>query len=135
MGLVTLNESILTAIAAAIRTKLGVETTYKPSQMATAIGAIPTYSTADNGKVVVAGALTAQTSVEKTSNGTYDTTTNNEVVVNVANSYATADEGKVVSEGVLVSQTSATKTANGTYTTTTNNEIVVAIPLASGEEF
>ena len=40
MGLVKLNDSILTAIGNAIRAKLGVETTYKPSQMATAIASI-----------------------------------------------------------------------------------------------
>lgn len=41
------------------------------------------YSAGDEGKVVSSGALVSQTSVTKTSNGTYDTTLNNEVVVNV----------------------------------------------------
>ena len=41
------------------------------------------YSASDEGKVVSSGALVAQTSTTKTANGTYDTTENNEVVVNV----------------------------------------------------
>lgn len=43
-----------------------------------------TYAAADEGKVVDNGALVAQTSRNIDTNGTYDTTTNNEVVVNVA---------------------------------------------------
>lgn len=43
-----------------------------------------TYSAADEGKVVDDGALVAQTSRNIDTNGTYDTTTNNEVVVNVS---------------------------------------------------
>lgn len=41
------------------------------------------YSASDEGKVVDSGALVAQTSTTKTANGTYDTTTNDEVVVAV----------------------------------------------------
>ena len=41
------------------------------------------YTASDEGKVVDRGALVAQTSTTKTANGTYDTTTNNQVVVNV----------------------------------------------------
>lgn len=43
-----------------------------------------TYSSSDEGKVVSNGALTAQTSRTVTENGTYDTTLNDEVVVNVS---------------------------------------------------
>lgn len=43
-----------------------------------------TYAAADEGKVVDDGALVAQTSRNIDTNGTYDTTTNNEVVVNVS---------------------------------------------------
>ena len=43
-----------------------------------------TYAAADNGKVVSNGALVAQTSRTVTENGTYDTTLNDEVVVNVS---------------------------------------------------
>lgn len=39
------------------------------------------YAAGDEGKVVDNGALVAQTSTTKTANGTYTTTTNNEVVV------------------------------------------------------
>ena len=42
------------------------------------------YVAADEGKVVSNGALVAQTSVTKTQNGTYDTTLNNEVVIDVS---------------------------------------------------
>lgn len=42
------------------------------------------YSAADEGKVVSSGALVAQSSTTVTQNGTYDTTENNEVVVNVS---------------------------------------------------
>ena len=41
------------------------------------------YAAGDEGKVVQNGALVSQTSTTKTANGTYDTTTNDEVVVNV----------------------------------------------------
>ena len=41
------------------------------------------YTSSDEGKVVSNGALASQTSVTKTANGTYDTTLNNEVVVDV----------------------------------------------------
>ena len=40
MSRAMITESNLTAIANAIRAKLGVETTYTPAQMATAIGTI-----------------------------------------------------------------------------------------------
>lgn len=87
------------------------------------------YSLSDEGKVVSGGALIAQTSTTATTNGTIDTTTNNEVVVNVSNSYTQADEGKVVSNGALVTQTAypTTITENGTYDTTTNNSVTVEI--------
>ena len=46
--------------------------------------AVPnTYSASDEGKVVDGGALVGQTSATKTANGTYDTTLNDEVIVNV----------------------------------------------------
>ena len=41
------------------------------------------YAVGDEGKVVQNGALVSQTSTTKTANGTYDTTANNQVVVNV----------------------------------------------------
>jgi hypothetical protein len=84
MAKVMTDESNYSAIANQIRSKLGVSTRYKPSEMAAAIGSISGVSSSDNGKVVVNGQLTQQTSRNVSQNGTYDTTTNNEVVVNVS---------------------------------------------------
>lgn len=42
------------------------------------------YGSSDEGKVVSSGALVAQSSQSITANGTYDTTTKNQVVVNVS---------------------------------------------------
>lgn len=91
MATVTVNDASLTAIADAIREKLDVETTYLPSQMAAAIESIATgssLSSADEGKVVVESGgsyvLAAQNSRTVTRNGTYDTTTNDEVIVSVS---------------------------------------------------
>ena len=61
MAFGVIDTSILTAIANAIRTKLGVQTTYKPSEMATAIGQI-------------SGGITPTGTKEITENGTYDVT-------------------------------------------------------------
>lgn len=90
------------------------------------------YIQADEGKVVSSGELVAQTSTTAITNGTIDTTTNNQVVVNVPNSYTAGDEGKVVSNGALVAQTaySSTITENGTYNTTENNSVTVNVPKA-----
>jgi len=75
---------------------------------ATAIVNVPnSYDVSDEGKVVDNGALVAQTSQTVTQNGTYDTTTNNEVVVNVEGSSST-----------LVPKTI---TANGTYNPADDN--------------
>lgn len=124
MSKVLVTESSLQSIATAIRVKKGVQTTYKPSQMATAIASIET----PNLEPLTANA-----------NGTYTPSSGKNgfsgATVNVPNSYSQSDEGKVVSNGALVAQNSATKTANGTYDTTTNNEIVVAIPSYDGVSF
>lgn len=77
------------------------------------------YSAADEGKVVSSGALVAQTSRTVTANGTYDTTENDEVVVNVSGGGST-----------LVSKTIK---ANGTYDPADDNadgysEVVVNVP-------
>lgn len=87
-----------------------------------------TYTVEDQGKVVYGDDLIGQTTRNITENGTYDTTINNQTVVDVDNSYTAADEGKVVSDGSLVSQTSRTVTENGEYDTTLNNEVIVNIP-------
>jgi hypothetical protein len=120
MALKTINESILTAIGNAIRAKLGVATTYKPSEMAAAIGNIQTPNL---------------DTLEVNENGTYTPTSPkngfSQVDVNVPNSYAAGDEGKVVSEGALVAQTSKNINANGTHDTTTNNQVVVDVPIVT----
>lgn len=114
MAQVLVNDSSLSAIADAIREKLDVETTYLPSQMAGAIESIETGGTEltseDEGKVVVESSgeyvLAAQTSRSISSNGTYDTTTNDEVTVSVQGGaspltvYKRCDNGRI-SEGVL----------------------------------
>lgn len=61
------------------------------------------YDASDEGKVVSSGALVAQTSTTVTQNGTYDTTENDEVVVNVSGG------GSAVVQALSVTQ-------NGTYT-------------------
>lgn len=64
-------------------------TKYLPSEMAAAIDAIPIFSNItaeDNGMVVVNGRLQDQTTRTIVANGTYDTTTNDEVQVNVSGS-------------------------------------------------
>lgn len=50
-------------------------------------------SSNDNGKVVVNGELTTQTSLTVTENNTYDTTAYNEVIINVPTSSLPAANG------------------------------------------
>ena len=88
---------------------------------------VPTWSQADEGKVVSNNALVPQTNREVNANGTYDTTLNNSVLVNVPNTYGSEDEGKVVMNNALVPQTNRSITENGTYDTTTNDEVVVDV--------
>lgn len=76
MTLGIIDTSILTSIANAIRTKLGVQTTYKPSEMASAIGQISSGITPTG---------TKQISITSNGTTTEDVTAyaNAEVVVNV----------------------------------------------------
>lgn len=86
------------------------------------------FTPADEGKVVSNGGLVSQTSTNINTNGTVNTTTNNEVVVAVPNTYTAGDEGKVVSNGALVGQTATSITTNNTTVDTTlNNEVSVNI--------
>lgn len=94
-----------------------------------------TYQQGDEGKVVSNGSLVNQSSRNINSNGTIDTTLNNEVVVAVPNSYSAGDEGKVVENGALVAQTSRNITENGTVNTTKNNQVVVNVPPAGVKEY
>jgi hypothetical protein len=121
MSLVSVTESSLENIAAAIRNKKGGTDTYTPGQMAGAINGI---HTADEVVLV-------QKSI--TENGTYNPAGDSAdgysgVSVDVENSYTTEDNGKVVSNQQLVAQTSKQITQNGTHDTTTNNSVSVAVP-------
>ena len=91
MSKVLIEEQTLEDIGDAIRGKNGLSTTYKPSGMPVAIANIPNiYAAGDEGKVVSSGALVSQTPRTVLSNGTYDTTLNNSVVVNVPGGSSTA---------------------------------------------
>lgn len=76
------------------------------------------YSASDEGKVVSNGALTAQTSRTVTSNGTIDTTLNDEVTVNVPTG--------------ITPTGSQTFTENGTYDVTSLAEAVVNVASSGG---
>lgn len=112
----------LSAIAAAIRSKNGESTVYKPAEMAQAIGDIP------------AGYPEPTGTINITQNGTSNVKDYASANVNVPNSYGQSDEGKVVSGGELVAQTARTAeiTANGTYDTTTNNSVTVNVSGGGG---
>lgn len=91
MTKVLIDDQSLYDIADSIRGKLSVETEYLPSEMAAAIETIQTgteLTAEDAGKVVVEDdgsyVLAEQTPLNVSSNGTYDTTTNDEVVVSVS---------------------------------------------------
>lgn len=112
MAKVLVTESALEDIADAIRGKNGLQTTYKPGEMATAIGAIPTPTGTK----------------QITANGTgIDVAQYASADVAVPNTYAAADEGKVVSNGALVAQGSDTVTQNGTVDTTLIKSLLVNV--------
>ena len=124
MSKVIIDESVFSGIAAAIRSKLGVQTAYKPSQMAAAIQSIAPQPVLETKSIVANGTYTPASGKDGFS----------EVTVNVPNSYAAGDEGKVVSSGALVAQTAraSTITANGTYDTTNNNSVTVNVSGGGG---
>lgn len=119
MAKVFTNETNLHNIGDAIREKNESETTYKPSEMAAAILALPTYPEPTGTKAI-------------NTNGTHDVKDYASANVNVPNSYAAGDEGKVVSNGALVSQGSQTITQNGTYDTTLISELIANISGGGG---
>jgi len=83
---ILITKSSMEAIGDAIRYKRDEETEYLPSEMPAAIRGIPNvYALGDEGKVVINGALVAQTARTPaiTENGEYDTTGNNSVTVSV----------------------------------------------------
>ena len=150
MAIKFIDDSILTAIANAIRTKLSSSDTYKPSEMATAIGTISgggitptgTINITTNGTTDVTQYASANVAVPASavdsgtksisSNGTHDVVGYAAVNVAVPNSYSAGDEGKVVSNGALVAQSSDTVTTNDTYDTTLINSLTVAVASSGG---
>lgn len=90
-----------------------------------------TYSSSDEGKVVLNRQLIPQTAKPDTiiTNNTYDTTNYNSVTVDVENSYTASDEGKVVNNGALVLQTAKpdTITTNSTYNTMLYSSVTVNV--------
>lgn len=98
MANVLINESSMTAIANAIRTKKGVTTKYKPADMADAISSITT------------GGITPTGTKSITANGTYDVTDFASAEVNVPTSGTTPTGTKEISI-----------TANGTTTEDVTN--------------
>ena len=85
MSKVLITDTYLDDIADAIRGRNGTQNTYKPSQMAAAVTAVPNaYAAGDEGKVVSNGALVSQSSGSTTENGTVDTTLINSLTVNVS---------------------------------------------------
>lgn len=105
MSNVLVNDTSLTAIANAIRSKLGVSTTYKPGQMASAIQSIPT------GGSAVLGTKTI------TANGTYNASSDNydgysQVVANVSGvSWDDLAQGNQPSGLITLTGTSLSKMA------------------------
>lgn len=60
------------------------------------------YSALDEGKVVSSGALTPQTSLSVTQNGTFDTTRNNQVTVNVSGASNTLVSKTIIANGTYL---------------------------------
>ena len=121
---VLVDDSYLSDIADTIRSKLGVQDTYKPSEMADAIDDIGGSSPTGTKQISI------------TANGTTTEDVTNyasaEITANVPNSYTVSDEGKVVNNGALVSQTSDTVTENGPVDTTLINSLTVNVSGGGG---
>lgn len=74
-----------------------------------------TYSASDEGKVVSSGALVSQTSATKTQNGIYDTTTNNEIIVNVPAGFTVGDDIDFKNTVFVLSPTDKLDISGNTY--------------------
>lgn len=85
----TLNDEVVVNVTPTLQTKSATQNgTIQPDSGYDGLSSVEvnvpnTYGASDEGKVVSSGALVSQTSATKTENGTYDTTLNNEIVVNV----------------------------------------------------
>lgn len=103
-----------------------------------------TYAAADEGKVVSNGALVAQTSRTITENGTFDTTLNNEVVVNVSGSgsgefetgtYIGAGSGNVIREITVSKKWSHFLIVADNTFSQLNPDTTVNLYMAYGDEY
>lgn len=103
MAIVTVNDSTLTDIADSIRAKLGVQTTYKPSEMPDAIDSIS------------GGGITPTGTIQITSNNTYDVT-----------QYASAEVN--VPQGGITPTGTIEITQNGTTDVTDYASALVKVP-------
>lgn len=120
MSIYTIQDTTLTDIADAIRSKTGKTASMTPAEMVDEIESIS------------GGGVTPTGTKEITANGTnIDVASYAYADVAVPNSYAAGDEGKVVSNGALVSQSSSSATTNGTVNTTLINSLTVAVPASA----
>ena len=126
MAIKFIDDTILTAIANAIRSKLSSSNTYKPSEMATAIGSI-------------SGGITPTGTISITQNGTVDVTNYASASVNVSSASPWVDVTPDLANGTNGTGTASTysngalrvySTSNGTY-----RSYDVPITLESGKKY